>query len=103
MWETRIAIENDDKSCPVFKDIKIIDRRNNVVRSGATLEHEKGRSQVICSGEICIDDKISPFVVDLILDISYVSTTKCESVEIKPKNVSKIGKYTVIDCNVYIL
>ena len=102
MWEAKLSIETKSDEPPVFQNIVINDRRNVIGRGNTTLEQEKRRSQVICSGEIQICNKISPFVLDLILDIAYISTTKCEQVQIKPKRTQIVDNSVVMDCQIYI-
>ena len=102
MWESMLSIECNGGEPPVFSGITISERRNVIGRGGATLEQEKRRSQIICSGEILMGGKASPFMLDLILDISYVSTTKCEVVEIKPKKTRILDSHAIMDGYIYI-
>lgn len=102
MWEAKLSIETKSDEPPVFQNIVINDRRNVIGRGNTTLEQEKKRSQVICSGEIQIGNKTSPFVLDLILDIAYISTTKCDQVQIKPKRIQIVDNSVVMDCQIYI-
>lgn len=96
MWETRISIESPHKNPPDISISRITDRLNEASRCGVTLEREKKLSQVITRGEIKLHDKTSPFEMDLILDISYVSSTKCEYCEIKFKDQQRVGNYLVM-------
>lgn len=102
MWETVLSIKTDTPDLPIFQNIKISERRNTVNRGGAVLEQTKKRSQILCNGEIAINEKVSPFILDLILDISYVSTTKCENLEIKVKRSQRQGDYTVLYCQLLL-
>lgn len=102
MWETTISIETENDTPPVFRNIVITERRNSISRDGYTLEPQKGLSQVICSGDLIICGKAYPFELDLILDISYVSSTKCELGSIKVRKYGRQGKYLVMNCQMYI-
>ena len=102
MWPTVLSIKQDSDALPIFENIKIAERRNEVRRGDAALSMQKKQSQVICDGNLILNGKVSPFVLDLILDISYVSTTKCESLEIKIKKAQKNNGYTVLNCQLFI-
>jgi len=101
MWETTISIETENDIPPEFRNITITERRNSISRDGYTLEPQKCLSQVICSGDL-VYGKAYPFELDLILDISYVSSTKCELGSIKVRKYERQGKYLVMDCQLYI-
>lgn len=102
VWETSIAIRNDFDSIPAFRNIKISERRHSITRGSIIIPPQKKLSQIICDGEVCTDVKVYPLILDIILDISYVSTTKCENVEIKTKSSSVSGNYTILTCNISI-
>ena len=87
---------------PVLGPAKITERRHEVSRGGITLESDKKLSQVICAGEILIGEKPHPFEVDLVLDISYVSTTKCEWFDVKVKEYGRVGDYLVMQAMISI-
>ncbi len=101
MWETTISI--DAKSgAPEFGVLKISELRHTVTRGGITLESAKKLTQVICLGKITVGAKPSPFEIDLILDISYVSATKCEFCEIKVRETLDDGEFITMKCQIYI-
>ena len=102
MWEITLLIKSDGDALPVFQNIKINERRNAVIRAGEISKQEKKRSQIICDGELILNERVSPFVLDLILDIAYVSTTKCENVNIKIRKTERSGEYTVLNCQLYV-
>ena len=54
----------------------------------------------MCQGDIKVNDKVCPLEIDLIVDISYVSSTKCEHCEIKIKDTHREGEYLVMRCSV---
>lgn len=101
MWEITISIDSA-YGVPAFKELSIIEHRNTVVRGGIELANKKKLTQVICLGEIVAGGKVSPFEMDLILDISYVSSTKCDSCEIRVRKLEQNEKYTTMRCQLYI-
>ena len=101
MWTTVISLKTDKDVPPQFNKIGITERRVAVSRGGVTLDAQKGVAQILCMGEIVYTKPI-PFELDLILDISYVSTTKCEMCNIKIKSYEKQGDYLVMKCQIYI-
>ena len=98
VWELTLSIELDEGIAPVFEKLKIDTRRHKVTRGGVTLDQEKKLSQILCSSTVTIDDKVYPLEADLILEIAYVSTTKCETCELKIINTKRIDGYLVMDC-----
>ena len=102
MWEITTSIRSDNGLTPLFKDIRVVDWRNTVTRGGVTPERCKKLTQVLCLGTIETDGRISPFEIDLILDISYVSATKCDTVEIKIRSTEQNGEYLTMHCQMYL-
>ncbi len=96
LWDVTVSIETDSDTPPEMNPARIYDRKNEVSRGGVTLEKEKKLSQVFCAGEIRINDRVYPLEIDLIVDISYVSSTKCEYCEIKVKEYEREGKYLIM-------
>lgn len=96
LWEMTISIKSGHKESPMINPIRISERYNEVNRGGVTLDKEKKQSQVIARGEIQIAEKLYPLELDLILDISYVSSTKCELCEIKIKDYTREENYIVM-------
>lgn len=102
LWNITLSIEMNGSEPPVFSRIRIDTRRYKVSRGGVTIDQEKKLSQILCSAEIQIDDKRYPLEIDLIMDIAYVSTTKCEHGQIKIKSTKRIDGYLVMDCSLAI-
>ena len=97
LWDIRLSIKTSLDAPPAFTVCKISDRMNEVTRYGIKLDKEKKLSQISCMGEIHFGEKIHPLEYDLILDISYVSSTKCEYCEIKIKDHHRVGDHIVMD------
>ena len=95
-WDCTLAIRTDSDTPPVIASVPITERRAEISRNGVTLTKEKKASQVLCAGEIKLADKVSPFEIDLILDISYVSSTKCTHCGIKFERVKRQGDLLIM-------
>ena len=95
-WDCTLAIRTDSDTPPVIVPAPIVERRAEISRNGVTFTKEKKASQVLCAGEIKICDKVSPFEIDLILDISYVSLTKCTHCSIKFDRVKRQGDLLIM-------
>lgn len=99
-WNAVIAIRTDEDNPPVIEPLEIVDRLAEISRNGITLKKEKKASQVLCAGEIRIGDRISPLELDLILDISYVSATKCTHCAFKIERYRRQGEYLLIQTDI---
>lgn len=99
-WESVIAIRTDEDVPPTFEPIPIVSMNAEISRNGIKLVKEKKASQVLCEGHIQIGDKVSPFELDLILDISYVSATKCTHCGIKIERFKRQGEYLIMQTDV---
>ena len=95
-WDSIISIETDADIPPVINTLDIRERRAEISRNGITLPKEKKAAQILCSGEIHIGERAYPFEADMILDISYVSTTKCTHCTVKPERFKRVGKFIVM-------
>jgi hypothetical protein len=95
-WDCTISLCTEDDTPPIFKPIPIVERRAEISRNGITFDKEKKAAQVLCAGEVQLKDKISPIELDLIVDISYVSTTKCTHAMIRVERVKRQGKRLVM-------
>ncbi len=102
MWSTTLSIETELDSLPEISELKIIDVRNSIIRGGVKIDTDKHTTQVILKGEIRTHDMRSPFEVDLILDMSYVSASKCSYSEIKIRKAIKTGNYLTMICQIYL-
>lgn len=102
LWDATISIETDADKPPYIPEATIEERHFTVSRGGITLDQDKKLSQIHCSGEIHIKDNVHPFEMDLILDISYVSSTKCEHCAFKIRSYERIGKYITMNTTLSI-
>ena len=102
LWPVTLSMLTSQDTPPVLTSTRITERRHEVKRGGITLEPDKKVSQVLCAGEIIIGDKPHPFETDLVLDISYVSTTKCEWFDIKIKELERLGDHLVMHAMICI-
>ncbi len=102
MWQTTLSIKNEKGDPVTFKELRLRTVNVAVTRWGVTLPIEKHICQYIADGEIAIGDRVSPLEVDLILDISHVSASKCESIEIKVRGKQRYKGYDVYDCQLFI-
>ena len=102
LWEVTVSVKTDKNTAPLINPSRIVERRNEVTRGGVTLDKEKKVAQVLCRGEIGFTDKIYPLEMDLILDISYVSSTKCEYCDIRLKDKKRVGDYLVMQCSLAV-
>ncbi len=103
-WESTISlpIEKDGAKPPRISKLEIRETNNRVSRGGITLEHDKMTSQVICYSEITIDEIKHPFEIDMILDIAYISASKCSVGEIKIKSYKVEFGYVVMNIQVFL-
>ena len=101
-WNQRFSLQKSlCEGAPLFSRIKIEEVRNLLERYGAQLSEIKGKSQIICRGELITNDQPHPFMLDLILDISYISSVKCETLELEITSINEAnGKY-IFDCTVF--
>ena len=97
---SQFPIKTDEDVPPTFVPVPIVDCLAKISRNGITLEKEKKAAQVLCAGEIRIGDKVSPFELDLILDISYVSATKCTHCAFKVERYKRQGEYLIIQTDI---
>lgn len=98
IWEITISFETESDTPPEFGKLRIDERRYTAKRNGTELPKEKKLSQVFCSGVISINDKTYPIETDLLLDIVYVSTTKCEFCDIQVREFRRDGNYLIMKC-----
>ena len=98
IWSITLSIESDTDQPPKFGTMNIDERRYVAQRCGAELEQKRKLSQIICSGEITVNDRICPIEADLLLDIAYVSTTKCGHCDVRIQKAEKLDNYLVMKC-----
>ena len=102
LWDLTLSIKTELDTPPTISICKITATKNDVSRNGCTLDKERKLTQVLCRGELQSGEKVYPFELDLILDISYVSSTKCELCEIKFKEYHREGEYLALDSTIFI-
>lgn len=102
LWDATLSIKTELDTPPTVTICKITDTKNEVIRNGVALDKERKLTQVFCRGELQLGERAHPFELDLILDISYVSSTKCELAEIKIKEYHREGEYLVFNSTVSI-
>lgn len=102
MWDVTLSIKTELDTPPFISICKITDTKNEVSRNGVTLDKERKLTQVFCRGELHLGERVHPLELDLILDISYVSSTKCEFAEIKIRKHHREGEYLICACAISI-
>lgn len=99
-WQTPLTIEGD--ILPTFAEARIEEVRCAPERGGITLERDPAICQILCRGEIILPESRHPFIIDLLLDIAFVSATKCASLEIIPVEFTKADGLLTMDCRVLL-
>ena len=102
IWDVTLSIKTDFDTPPLISICKITATKNDVSRNGCTLNKERKLAQILCRGELQFGEKIHPLELDLILDISYVSTTKCELCEIKTREYHREGDHLVFSSTISV-
>ena len=101
-WTQRFSLDKSlCKDDPIFSTFKIEEVHNLLERYGAQLGEIKGKSQIICRGELITDEQPHPFMLDLILDISYISSVKCETLELEVAGLTEANGRYIFDCTVF--
>ncbi len=100
LWQTPITVMGE--RMPTFTEAKIEQVSCTPERNGITLERDAAVCQVLCHGEIIFADSRHPFVIDLILDMAFVSATKCHSLEIRPREFVALDGMITMDCQVFL-
>lgn len=100
LWQAAITIEGD--RLPTFAEAQIEEVRCAPERNGITLERDPSTCQILCHGEIIFADSRHPFVIDLILDMAFVSATKCLSLEIRPRDFVRADGMITMNCQVLL-
>ena len=100
LWQTPITVMGE--RMPTFTEAKIEQVSCTPERNGITLERDAALCQVLCHGEIIFADSRHPFVIDLILDMAFVSATKCHSLEIRPREFVALDGMITMDCQVFL-
>ena len=93
-------MKTGDDIPPIMQGIPIVERRAEISRNGVRREKEKKAAQILCRGEIRINERFSPFELDLIIDISHVSTTKCTHLDIKIERYKRRGEYLIMQTDI---
>ena len=99
-WQTLFSIEGD--CVPIFSEIILEETRHRAKRGEGELSRDQSCCQIICRSELTLGEKRYPFVLDLYIDLSYVSATKCQSAEIRVSEARKNGEFTTMKCDFYL-
>ncbi len=103
-WNATFSIDSSylNGDLPKIGELTVTEVHNDVCRGGATLEHDKTRSQLLCYAEIDIGGIRHPFEIDFILDIAYISAAKCSKGEMRIKEHTERCGHTVMECQVFL-
>lgn len=99
-WDAVLVMKTGEDIPPIMQGIPIVERRAEISRNGVRREKEKKAAQILCRGEIRINERSSPFELDLIIDISHVSTTKCTHLDIKIERYKRLGEYLIMQTDI---
>ena len=101
-WEFKMSMPKKfiGQKRPTFHNFKVERANPFITRGGVALEREKTSSQIICRSEIKFDQAAHPFLVDIILDVTYISSVKCTLGELKIKNITEDDKYLTYTCQI---
>lgn len=104
IWEHPLSMKADKSLTepPKFNKLRVVRTSIDISRGGITLERRRDCCQIFCESEIQIGNALHPIELDLILDISYVSATKCGECEIRVKRYSLQDGYLVMDCQIVL-
>ncbi len=102
MWEMVLSIKNSEQGQIEIKPLQLSRTNICVTRGGISLDPEKQCCQCLAYGDIKIGEKVYPMESDMILDISHVSASKCETVDIKVRSQKQYKGYTVLSCQIYL-
>lgn len=103
-WEFKMSMPKEyiDKKMPTFQHFKVERANPFITRGGVTLERDKMASQIICRSEIKFGEVAHPFLIDIILDVNYISSVKCTLGELKIKSVNEDDKYVTYGCQLLL-
>jgi len=104
-WEVKVSFPlGNEKHLPAFHNLKVDIINHKVTRNGVQIDSDpKKTCQLLCSSEIKIGEIRHPFTLDFIADIAYVCGVKCQSVELKIKNQSKINGHLVMTWGLFFV
>ena len=103
-WEFKMSIPKEfiGKKMPAFQSFKVEKANPYVTRGGITLEKEKASSQIICRSEIKFGEAAHPFLIDIILDVNYISSVKCTLGELRIKKMDEGERYITYTCQLLL-
>lgn len=103
-WEFKMSMPKEfvDKKSPTFENFKVECVNPFITRGGVTLERDKTSSQIICRSEIKFGEAAHPFLIDIILDITYISSVKCTLGELKIRRIDEDDKYITYTCQLLL-
>ncbi len=103
-WDATISIEasGENPAPPKIDKLTVSETKHVIERGGAVIDRGKTSSQAICYSEITVDEVRHPFEVDLILDISYISSVKCGEGEIRVLEHTVEDGQIVMKCQIFL-
>ena len=103
-WDIKLCIDKSvSDTPPVFLPLRLDRVYHRISRGGITKESDpKKVSQIILSSELLLDDVHYPFNLDLIVDMAYVCSAKCQNAEIKVRDIKEYDGYFVLNCTLYL-
>lgn len=103
LWFTTLSFPKSfSDEPPTFAPFVIEQVYFSASRFGAQLDSGRATSQIICRCELTTAEARHPFILDLILDIAYISAAKCEGGQILVKGIREDSEYYIFDCSVFI-
>jgi hypothetical protein len=101
-WEFKMSLPKEfiGHIEPTFQNFKVEKANPFITRGGVVLERDKTSSQIICRSEIKCGERARPFLVDIILDVAYISAVKCTVGELKIKSKKDDDRYVTYTCQI---
>lgn len=103
-WEINLALPPADAEGNPnvrFDNISTVEVRHIISRGGVEVPFDRTASQIIMNGEIIISEVRHPLQIDLILDISYISSVKCSGASVTVRKKEIKDGFLVMDCQIY--
>ena len=103
LWRAIMSFPKANASeAPSFSTFEIEQTSNVITRFGTRVLRDGSSSQIICRSTLYTGDQPHPFMLDFVLDISYVSASKCGSGEICIRSVGEDDEFYLYDCAITI-
>ena len=103
-WDLKLCFKKSGtKEPPKFLPLRVDRTLHLISRGGVTKDSDpKKQSQIILSSEIIVDDARYPFTMDLIIDLAYVCTSKCQGAQIRIRDVKEEDGFYVFNCTLFL-